>query len=280
MKRAIPVLTLVLVGLLGLTPSLRNPGVVYEIEVKDHDASPPRTEETMVQVEGKNLAMSVAAGDRGGKGEMIFRGDRREMIVVDHDEKTYVVIDEAAMAHLGGAISEAEAAMAEAMKNLPEKQRKELEKMMKGGMMPGAQAARPKTEVKRTGERETKAGYPCAKYDVLRDGQKTRELWVTDWDNLEGGDEAREAFTALADFFAEMLASLPQDGLLGGALAGGDNMFAEMKEIDGFPIVSRGFDDDGSLEEESTLRSATRRTLDPTEFEPPAGYKRQSMGPQ
>ena len=56
-----------------------------------------------------------------------------------------------------------------------------------------------------------------------------------------------------------------------------DNPYQHMAEIDGFPVVTREFGDDGSLEDESTLRSSQRRTLDPDAFEPPAGYKRRSM---
>ena len=50
-----------------------------------------------------------------------------------------------------------------------------------------------------------------------------------------------------------------------------------MKQIDGFPVVTSGLGADGSVEDESSLRSARRRTLDPADFEPPSGYKRRSM---
>ncbi len=54
-----------------------------------------------------------------------------------------------------------------------------------------------------------------------------------------------------------------------------------MKELGGFPVVTREFDDyDGSLEGETALRSARRQTLDPDAFEPPKGYRLRSMGPQ
>ena len=52
------------------------------------------------------------------------------------------------------------------------------------------------------------------------------------------------------------------------------------EEIDGFPVVSRSFGAGGELEDETVLKSASRRTLDPGEFEPPAGYQRRSMGPR
>ena len=64
-------------------------GVVYEIEVKDHEQSPPKTESIQAAVEGRHLKMGIASGGKGAQGEMIFRGDRREMVVVDHDNRSY-----------------------------------------------------------------------------------------------------------------------------------------------------------------------------------------------
>ena len=67
--------------------------------------------------------------------------------------------------------------------------------------------------------------------------------------------------------------SLPKFAESGGA----DQAFVHMKEMGGFPVVTRDFTDDGSLESESSLHSARRQTLDPDAFEPPSGYKRQEM---
>ena len=50
-----------------------------------------------------------------------------------------------------------------------------------------------------------------------------------------------------------------------------------MREMNGFPVVAREFDDNGEFEGMSALKSATRQTLKPEDFEPPAGYKRQDL---
>lgn len=251
-------------------------GVVFEVETKDHDASPPRVDETTMSAEGKNLAMDIAPS-REGKlgGKVIFRGDRREMVVVDHDDKSYMVMDQASMEEMAKMVGNIDAQMEEALRNVPEEQRAAVEKMMKQ-RMPQQPPAQPQTKVDKTGETGTHAGYPCVKYEILRDGRIVRELWVTDWDNIEGGSEASGAFLAMADFMSEMLESISSaTGGFGGGL--NDSFVAEMKEIDGFPVVTRGLGGKGELENESTLRSSSRRTLDPAEFEPPAGYKRRSM---
>ncbi len=265
---------LALVSLLAILASPLYAGVVYEIEVKDHEQSPPKTESIQAAVEGRHLKMGIASKGKGAQGEMIFRGDR--MVVVDHEHRTYHVIDEAANGQIAGQLSEAERMMQEALKNVPEDKRAMVEQMMKQ-KLPSSTATpqRPESELKKTSERADKNGYPCVKYEVLRDGRKTRELWVTDWDNIEGGSDVVDAFEGMADFFREMMDSIPDMG--GGRGSGDDNVFEHMKELGGFPVVTRDFRDDGSLRGETTLRSSKRQTIDPDAFEPPSGYKRQEM---
>ncbi len=137
--------------------------------------------------------------------------------------------------------------------------------------------SRPKSTLRKTSDRADKNGYLCVKYEILRDGRKVRELWVTDWDNIEGGGEMSDAFQEMAKFFRELMKSI--SGGLPGSFSGpgGGDLFEHMDEIDGFPVVNTGFGEDGSPEDESQLRSARRQTLDPAAFEPPHGYKRRSM---
>jgi hypothetical protein len=183
------------------------------------------------------------------------------------------VIDEETMRALAKQINEAMSMMEQALANVPEAQRPMVEEMMRKKMPQAQKVDRPKTELRKTGDTNNHNGYPCVKYDVLREGQKIREIWVTDWSNVDGGEEVADLFYEMSEFFQEMLDSLPRFADGGGA----DQAFEHMRDMDGFPVVTRELADDGSLESESTLRSASRQTLDPDAFEPPAGYKRQDM---
>ena len=154
-------------------------GVVYEIEVTDHEQSPPKTESIEAAVEGRHLKMGIASKGKGKQGEMIFRGDRREMVVVDHENRTYHMMDQAAVDQIGGQLSEANRMMQEALKNVPEDKRAMIEQMMKQ-KMPSHQGSKgAESELKKTSERADQNGYPCVKYEVIRGGNKIRELWVT-----------------------------------------------------------------------------------------------------
>ncbi|MCH9651578.1 MAG: DUF4412 domain-containing protein [Deltaproteobacteria bacterium] len=254
-------------------------GVVFEVETTDHEQSSPKAETTEVAAEGKNLKMNIRSGNRGSDGDMIFRGDRREMVVIDHDDKSYYLMDEETLSSIAGQVNQALSQVQEALKQVPEDQRAMVEKMMKQHL-PGETEKREPPKLRKTSERAEKGGYPCLKYEVSRDDQKIRELWVTDWSQIEGGGEAKEAFQSLAGFFAEMMESFESVSGTGGFPSHlEDNPFAYMKDLDGFPVVTRELGDDGSLESESVLRSSQRRSLDPEEFEPPSGYKRRTMGP-
>ena len=270
--------------LLLFTSSPMLAGVVYEIETTDHDQSPPKVESIEMAAEGRHLKMGIGGGSHDRKGDMIFRGDRREMVVVDHDDKTYTVMDHEAIQQIAGQVNSAMSQVQEALKNVPADQRAMVEKMMKENMpqqVPDKAPSGPSSELKKTGERATHNGYPCVKYEVVQNGRKLRELWVTDWSNLEGSEEVSETFGDMADFFREMMDSFSNLGGGGGPIGfgGSDTFFEHMKELGGFPVVTKEFNEDGSLEGEASLRSAKRQTIDPDAFEPPSGYKRQEMFP-
>jgi hypothetical protein len=247
-------------------------GVVYEVEVTDHTEDPVAVSGSRISVEGDLVKMDVTSGSKDLNGEMIFRGDRKEMVIVNNEDKTYFVLDEEQMKALAAQISQAMSAMEQALAAVPEGQRAKMEQMMKS-RMPIQMEPRVPAELKKTGDSDTVGGYPCVRYEVWRGGIRERELWVTEWKNIEGGSDTAESFEDMSAFFKEMLDSLPQMGEKGFD----DPMFELLKEMGGMPVVTREFDDDGSLESEARLKSASHQSLDPADFEPPADYKRKDM---
>jgi hypothetical protein len=253
-------------------------GVVYEIE--NRQTSPETVQNSEISVEGSWLKMTIDENTGEFDGEMIFRGDRREMVIVNHKEKTYTVLDEATMEKLAQQMEKAMAAMAEmerALANVPESQRARVEEMMKSRLPNMGKPPEP-TELRKTGDTDTLRGYPCVRYEILRGGIRLREMWVTDWANVEGGSDAAAAFQGMAEFFQEMIESLPKFGTMGGGSA--TAAFEHMRDMNGFPVVSREFADDGSLQSMGLLISATPADLGPENFEPNPKYKRQKISMQ
>ncbi len=291
------IVALFLAGIVGFGSGVSDQGVILEVRTTSHVGSDARVETVLMSILAPDfLKMEILSGDDSDTGsakdEMIFRGDRKQMIVVDHAKRSYMIMDDETIEKMGQAIGEAKK-MAQNMtlpdavlKNMSAEQRKQFEdarKQMQGGGMPGGGGMdRSEHSYKNTGERSTREGYPCVKYDEFTDAEKVGELWVTDWDNVEGGGDVKGVFREMESFFRELMevfgnkmGGKDDDGFFGKD----NNPMGEFLEVDGIPVVSRSFED-GELESESVLKSARRQNLDPAAFEPPSGYKRMSMGPQ
>ncbi|MDH3588503.1 MAG: DUF4412 domain-containing protein [Gammaproteobacteria bacterium] len=260
----------------SLVSSLALAGATFVLEGKDVTTSGSTV--TEILIDGKNIKIT----ESGSSEDFIYNGQRRQMITVDHLEKRYMTMDVETAKEMYGGMREQSASfggeanrmMQEALKNVPADQRAMVEEMMKNKMPQGQmpQTSAPSvSEVKKTKERAKKAGYPTVKYEIWQDGRKAQELWVTDWDNVKGGSDVQQSFEDMAAFSRELMEAT------GGAAHGDDSAFEYMKEINGFPVMTREFDDSGELRSEDILRSAEGRSIDPDDFEPPSGYKRQEM---
>jgi hypothetical protein len=251
------------------------------MEVKDHTASPPQAETVQMHVEGHQLKIELDSGERHGMpGGMMYRGDRRDMVVLDDAHKSYIVIDRQTIQSVAEQYKQAMNQVQETLKNVPENQRAMVEKMMKERMaqMSAQPSQRSQNEVRKTGERSEQGGYPCEKYEIWQDGKKRLDLWVTPWEKVEGGREAKSIFKDLATFVKEIQESFASasgaPGGFGGQFDG--SFFAYLDQIDGFPVRAGEFEE-GSLARESTLRSAKRQSPNPAAFEIPAGYTQRKM---
>ena len=157
-----------------------------------------------MSVEGEMLKMEILPGQSddadGTRDEAIYRGDRRQMVVVNHRDRSYMAIDAAAVqamagqlgaltgaasgAAAGGQIAEGLAELQKRLEGLDPEARRRMEELLGGqglaglagaagaaGGAGGAAPGRSTTEYRRTGERGDQAGYPCVKYEVLRGGR-------------------------------------------------------------------------------------------------------------
>lgn len=259
--------------LISLFTSPSVAGVVFVIETQDHDVSPPRLERTTVYAEGRSLKMDSSEDPRGNSDTMIFRGDRREMIVVDHQRQSYMVIDKQFVTNMAGQLGQMTGQMKGMLDKVPADQRAAIEQMMKQRGQQTQQLARPQVQVINTGKQAKVYGYDCVLFVVTRDGHKVRDVWVTQWNNISGGSDLAATFESMSEFMLELTSAFP-----GGASAPmQDNAFATIKQMGGFPVATREYRADGTVESESALRSAQSRRINLAEFQPPNGYRPESM---
>ena len=253
---------------------------MFELETQDHGYSPPRLGSTNVAVESGSLVMEVGHGPQSAGGHVIYRGDRQELIVVDPEQQSYLVMDAQTANALAAQIDRMKSQFGAALDNVPASQRAYVEQMMNQQQTQQASLPTTAVEIRHVGDNVTVNGYSCARFEVYRDGRKISDIWVTDWNNVEGGRELEPAFAGMAQFFRHLVDSLAQqagtnqDGL-------GDNMFATINDLGGFPVACYNYHSNGTIKDAVILRSSRRGQLAPADFEPPPGYQRQYLfGPQ
>ena len=221
--------------------------------------------------------MDNEGGGQADAGTMVFNGTRNEMTAIDHASKQYFVIDETALQGMASQMGDAMRQMQAALAELPPEQRAMAEQMMKQrmGAMGASMDEAPKPEIVRTGNDESVNGYDCEIYEVREGGQRTNELCVAAWSEIEGGDEFAGGMKRMAGFFEKMQETFAEAGA--NVMRGSDNVLAHLEEMDGFPVRARTYED-GALVDETAILSSESRSLDSTIFAPPADYRQQSMG--
>lgn len=265
----------------GLVPA--NPGVVFEIETTDHSTSPATVDVAELMIEGRNVSMSITGPRNDGR--MTYKGAEARLVLVDHEDQSFIVMDEEAMAGLSGRANDAMAEMDRMIESLPPEQQAMVRRAREQGGMPGmagmpgmpGMPTQPEVEVRKTGRSDTRQGFRAQEVEVFEDGMLARRLWIAPWSEIDGGDEARAALVEMGAFFEELLSSLPSLPGSPGPMV--QNPFQHMSLEDGFPVLTQELGPDGEVESESALRSVTRRTVDPDAFEPPTGYTRRSLMP-
>lgn len=251
-------------------------GSVLELVTTEYREEPPVIGTVEISTQDGMSRMEVTSLSSDEAGGMIFREQGSEFIAIDHEEKEYYVIDEAAMERIGRQMNSAMQQMQQALEEMPPEQRAMAEQMMKQHLPAPTEKPAP-LKVTKTGAGDTINGFDCDYYEVQQNGAKVRELCITGWDDIDGGREVADSMISMAAFFermAEQFSAGPGMDVMGEQR----DLFRHMRELEGYPVLSREFDDDGRLESESRLKSAKRADIDPALFNPPQDYKKMDLG--
>ncbi len=223
-------------------------------------------DKTIIQVKGGDVLM----GDRNSK--MLFKNGKQEIIIIDHQTKTYMVMDEETAKRLeqqmGAAQQQMSAAMQQMqkqMENLSEEQRAQVQQMMGSYVQPGATKIPLKTTVKQQGE-DTVAGVTCTKLMVLVNDKPSGDVCV-----------ARAGVLGLEtkDYTAMVNATDAVRKLMERVSGANDNDAVSMnlRAMKGIPVRMRDLVD-GDV---STLVSRSSAELDAAIFRVPEGYRKRNI---
>lgn len=245
--------------------------LVYTMRTKALAMDPPAMLTHRMSMAADRMALHSAAGDK--RTEMVFRGDRKVLWMIEPAAHAYTEVDEASVKALAAQIGPVIEHMRERMAQLGPEERAAMEEILRL-QAKGPATTAPQVEARKTAAKEKIAGYDCVRWDILRDGVKTGEIWATPWKAAGVGKEDFAVLRDLNQFLATLHAASPatRDISRGGDLVG------DMDRVDGFPVRIRHFED-GVLASESTLESLDKRKLESTLFEVPAGYTKREFGP-
>jgi hypothetical protein len=260
-----------LVVLAFIVPAITQAGVVVDIEHREVGEETGTSGRLFLD---KGLLKMVSNTKAENEPELIYQGSQARMLIIDHSQKSYMSIDAAMMQQLADRMAGVQAQMEQALSQLPPEQRQAAEQMMKQRMpagMPGADSKPIDLRVVALDGKQQKNGKSCKGYEVNIDGALKSRIWATDWKNVEIGPEDFTAFADMAAFFQKLMQSIPMM-----ATQNTTELFSGLHEIDGFPIVVEGIAD-GVVESTTVFGEPRREKLAGSTFEPPTGYKEQSM---
>jgi hypothetical protein len=235
------------------------------MDLVTRNAAGQETDRTVILAQSNKLRMDEGKGE--SRNTMIFLGD--ELLVLDHIDKTYIVMDETMLDDVSSQINEAMQQMQEELARLPPEQRAMAEQMMKGRMpgMTGRQdvaPTAPRVEALGSGQWQS---YSCQNYAVYQGTAKTQELCAAALKEIDGADEMMQAFRGMAAFMAKLMESLPMQ------FDTAPNPGELMDQIDGFPVHMVDYRN-GAISSDTSLESVVEKDLDEAVFAAPEGYTR------
>jgi len=260
-------------------------GVLITVENRSLDGTGPELVVTRIAIDGNRVRIDHDEPSKSGRGSVIYRGDQKQMIVLNHRGNSFQIMTKASMQAMNQQINQQMSSVMKQMESklaqLPPAQRKMMEQMMKNHSAPAAvptpQAAPPAPEVKATGVKKQVKGYSTEQYEVFENGNRVREMWVTDWASSGVKRDDFKVFKEMHQFQQEVFASMNR----GQRFQPNDVAFDEFRQVDGLPVLITSFK--GSVKDrETNLKSVDKKDFDDAHFEPPKNYKedRRFAGPR
>lgn len=262
-------------ALTGLAAGVAHAGSTLELATIEYGRGAPVLGKVTVSTEEEALRLEIESISSNETGGLIFNGIDDTVMILDHAERQFVTIDREQVGLMAARVTEAMQQMQAELEKMPPEQRKFAEEMLQA-RLPQKQAEGPRGDLHATDETETIAGLECRNYDVMQGEHKFRDLCVVGWDAFPEGQEVAAAMLGLSKFFKEMREAFAESGGFD-LMDRQQDMFSYMRETNGYPIRSREYAADGSLAQQTLLKSSNHDEIDPAFFAPPEGYTEQRM---
>ena len=250
-------------------------GSILELATTEYAQDPPVLGSVEITTEDHSSRLEITSISSSESGGLIYHGERKEIVAIDHSRQEYYVITKEQIEILAQQVEEAMKQMEAALAQMPPEQREFAKKMMESQLPVKKAELSGGTPVK-TDKTDTIAGYDCDYYDVMNGDLKIRDICVTGWDDFPEGEEVAGAMQELGDFFESMREAFAKSGGLD-LMDSQQEMFAYMKQLNGYPVRSRDYNAVGELQRETKLTGASNEEVNAQMFEPPPTYQRKDL---
>lgn len=242
------------------------PGLCHADSTLTYGSEAQPGSETIIQVKDGDVLM----GDKESK--MLFKAGKKELVVIDHATKTFMVMDDETAKRLeqqmGAAQQQMSAVMEQMqkqMEGMSEEQRAQMQQLM-GAHMPAAVAKAPvKTTVQQQGE-DTVAGVTCTKLMVLVNGKPSGDVCVARAGVLGLDTKDYDSMVNATDAVRNIMEKMT-------GMSDNDTVSMNLRAMKGIPVRMRDLID-GDV---SILKSRSSAELDVDIFQVPADYQKRDM---
>jgi hypothetical protein len=245
---------------------------IYMREQTRHFGRAEGASTSSIYLEAQRVRVDSAGTDQKQQVFIYHGGDAQRLYLIDVAAGTYRTFTKAELERMMGSVNTQmdaiRAKMDAQLKNMDPKQRDMVEKMMKGRMGTAEPAAVTKTTYQLVESDVTVGEWECDKYDGLKDGEKVREIYTTDWSTfgLKPADFA--VFRELASMFAGMAKQAQVDIYQ----VGSENALSD-EEFEGVPVRRISYRD-GQPSQQHDVIEVSRKDFEDEIFQLFEGLKK------
>ncbi|SRR5579885_179572 len=239
-------------------------GTVIQQEGGDPNTATDKRTVTLYIDSGK-LRMEQQDG-QAKKFVAIFDDSRQVMWVIDGEHNTYMEMTAAQVNGMANQMNAMKQQMQAQLEQMPPQQRKMMEDMMKQRMGAMGQNAPATVTVNEKGS-EKVGQFSTTKYEVLKNGDHTSDLWAASPDQVHLGASDIATFKALAKFYEPLTRNAPK---------GSWSATQMMDQIKGFPVKTVDYQDQKPTFQ-WVVTKAEQKSIDGSLFTLPSGLTKQEM---
>lgn len=262
---------LLIIIIFSMATTLEANDIILKIERKFGEDTISSGQPVEVYISGEKVTIQLPDQDK----YFIYRGDKNLIWLVDPNKKALAEITETFIDSLGELQNELFEKIESVVQDLPPTQKAMAQTYINQTLdrYEGMLGTREDTILyEPTSQTKNINGFPCKKWQALRDSTMLCEIWITDWKNIQYSDEIQTAYTSMTDFVNTLKKTFNENVMYVSYLDTPFNRY-DPSSSDGMPISSATFDRFGNIVNSTTLQSIEKTEISNDTFSPPAGYE-------